>query len=79
MGVAVMTSRFGTAAASLALQSETLMHPETMLLVDHHQAEIAELNELLEQRQYVPMRMSIQRPASSSVRMTPRSRPRSRP
>ena len=26
------------------------MHPETMLLVDHHQAEIAELDRLLEQR-----------------------------
>ena len=41
--------KLGAAAASLALQREPLMHAETMLLVDHDQAEIAELDALLKE------------------------------
>ncbi len=41
--------KLGAAAAALALQSEPLMHAEPMLLVDHDQAEIAELDALLEE------------------------------
>ena len=50
IGVAVMTSTCGRLPAALAAQRVPLLDAEPVLLVDHHQAEVGELDLLLEQR-----------------------------
>ena len=49
IGVAVMTRTCGRLSAALAAQRVALLHAEPVLLVDHDQAQVGELDLLLEQ------------------------------
>ena len=50
MGVAVITRSSGPAAQALGLKRQPLVHAELVLLVDDHEAKVAEGDRLLEQR-----------------------------
>ena len=49
IGVAVITRSSAPRPVPFGLQRETLMHAESMLLVDHHERKVAEFDRLLEQ------------------------------
>ena len=49
IGVAVITRSSAPRPVPFRLQRQPLMHAEAMLLVDHHQREVAEFDRLLKQ------------------------------
>ena len=67
IGVAVITSRCGVIPLrGLGAQPVSLLDPETVLLIDHHHAELVELHRILQQA-WVPMTMPAS-PAAISAR-----------